>query len=314
MPIGPHPAPLTGLAVGDALGMPFETEPRFSKRIASWTGDFRESTYHKLKPGQWTDDTKMARLLAESLLKNKDFDPADIARRYRAWYRSGDLRGMGKATKQALQRLEDGCPWVHSGVLGAEGNAPAMRAAPIGFYFRYNPKDAMEVARREARITHDSDVAAEGAAIVALGVALITNGTYHSLDQDLGRIMVGRLYPDKPSNLGYSLTLAIVRAMQKRMYKEPALDGMPGSNAHTIQTIPAAFYAFSASRNYREAVELAVRAGGDTDTTAAIAGALAGSFYGIDQVQRYLPQLEDAEALRTLESHLYMEAPRPRGH
>jgi ADP-ribosylglycohydrolase len=58
-----QPATLTGLAVGDALGMPFETNHFSSRRLNQWDGSFQASDFHKLDPGQWTDDTQMATAL-----------------------------------------------------------------------------------------------------------------------------------------------------------------------------------------------------------------------------------------------------------
>lgn len=310
---GPTLATLTGLAVGDALGMPFETKPLADPELLSWggPGDFRGSPYHKLQPGQWTDDTMMARAIAESLVEACDFSPADIAKRYVAWLASGNLRGMGETTKTALQHLQRGCPWVQSGIPGAEGNGPAMRAAPIGVFYRRNLAHVVKVARQEASITHDSEVAREGAAAVALGVALIARGEFHDHSQDLIAMVVQNL--SKGTQIRYGLIAAASKA--KRQYEQPWVTlAEMGTGAHILKTVPAAFFAFATTRTYKAAVEAAIRAGGDTDTTAAIAGALAGTFYGIAQVAPYLSRLEDAEALRALEQRLFAAAPRGYDH
>lgn len=78
-----------------------------------------------------------------------------------------------------------------------------------------------------------------------------------------------------------------------------------GASAHVLQTVPAAFLAVASTTNFRDAVRAAILAGGDTDTTAAIAGALAGTFYGIQEVAPFLPGLEAAEELRNLEQNLF---------
>jgi len=294
-------ATLTGLAVGDALGQPFETAQADDPRLLAWDGRYGSSEYHKLGPGQWTDDTKMSSCIAESLLEYKEFNPTDLSRRYLEWYRSGDLRGVGKSTKKALSHLHNKVPWVHSGIVGAEGNGPAMRAAPIGLFYRKYPHIIVKVASTEARITHDSRLAEQGAIAVAMGVAFLAQGVPKEAVLD----KVSFYLDDGP--IKYSLLSASAQA--KRQMEKPweHLTTM-GTKAHILQTVPAAYYAFLANDNYQGTVETAIRAGGDTDTTAAIAGALAGTHYGIEQVEKYLPELEDASAIRSLEQKLWNEA------
>jgi ADP-ribosylglycohydrolase len=77
----------------------------------------------------------------------------------------------------------------------------------------------------------------------------------------------------------------------------------------TDQTVPAAFLCFSSTESFKDAVEMAVRAGGDTDTVAAITGALAGTYYGKEQTEPYLAQLEEAELLQHLDHLLWLEGP-----
>lgn len=310
---GPRAATLTGLAVGDALGMPFETQHFLSDQLLSWDGEtFGSSAYHKLKPGQWTDDTMMAKCLADSILKNPRFDPSDIAGVYQSWYDSGDHRGMGKTTERALDRLVAGRPWMTSGVKGAEGNGPAMRIAPLGLFYRHlKSRDLIAMAHVEASITHDSDVGRWGAAAVALAVADLANRVVFTSKEDTVNRVI-ELLPEE-IELGGQIRLGLISAVAKS--KAPAarrweaLANM-GTGAHILQTVPAAFYAFLTAGSYHETIVTAIRAGGDTDTTAAIAGALAGTYYGVEQVARFLPNLEDAETLRALECRLYTEGPR----
>lgn len=177
---GPPCATLTGLAVGDAMGMPFEMAACHSQQLLSWKGGFldgKNSPYTKeLKAGQWTDDTKMAKALAESLLAEGTYSPADAARRYLAWFESGDLRGIGTTTHKALSRLAKGLPWTQSGDVGAEGNGSAMRVGPMGLFFRLNIQAAAEMAVVDARLTHKSSEAEAGSVAVAVGLLLSFRG------------------------------------------------------------------------------------------------------------------------------------------
>src|SRR5512142_1966144 len=125
---------LTGLAIGDALGLPFETMSPFSSVLQEWNGTFQSCKTNTLCPhlkkGQWSDDTKMAKALSESLVECHDYSPVGALQKYLHWYRSGDLRGIGNATSEALRKASQGVSWLECGTHQAEGNGSAMRAAP----------------------------------------------------------------------------------------------------------------------------------------------------------------------------------------
>lgn len=306
-----EPATLTGLAIGDALGMPFETLHWTSSVLGSWDGSFMPGISNELQPGrqagEWTDDTKMAKALAESLAEFETYNPPAAAAGYIQWYKSGDHRGMGKATREALEKMLRGFHWVDAGV-PSEGNGTAMRVAPLGLFYRNSLMTAMEMARVDARITHASVEAEVGSMVIAAAVAMLANN------------MV------KPSNLVFALNQVLEEGsaiagklrqleldLKENSFEDPAramtaLIEM-GTGAHVVQTVPAALFCFSVTSSFSAAVEMAVRAGGDTDTTAAITGALAGTYYGTDAVEPYLDQLEEAAILQHLDHTLYLTAP-----
>ena len=126
---------LLGLAIGDALGMPFEGLPSWVVGpVLDRIQGFHESGHRELGAGQWTDDTQMTLCLVRSLVRCGRLDPEDVAREYLGWFQSGDVRGIGGTTKSAMARLEAGAGWHESGTAGeyAAGNGTAMRAAPLG--------------------------------------------------------------------------------------------------------------------------------------------------------------------------------------
>lgn len=290
------PAPLVGQAVGDALGMPFETRLANDPLLVNWKGDYLPSEYHKLEPGQWTDDTMMAKMLMESLYICGGFYPRDVANRYLHWYVSGDTRGMGKTTKASLQRLKEGFRWTDSGVDNAEGNGTAMRAAPMGAFYHDDPLTVAEFARMESRITHKSVEAREGSAAVALMVAYLWQGVdrFDLLEATLEFLNNSKI-KDK---------LIILNKTKDRLSVSEAF-AIFGTKAHVSQTVPSAFAAFMLTSSYEEAIITAIRAGGDTDTTAAIAGALAGTYYGFEGIpKKYRLGLERMDHLHKLDSHI----------
>ena len=305
-----QPATLTGLAVGDALGMPFETDHFSSKRLAAWDGSFQASTYHKLQPGQWTDDTQMATVLAKSLLDNQTYAPADTARRYQALFDSGKLRGAGSAVKASMSRLIARMPWIMSGV-PSEGNGGAMRVAPLGLYFHNNVEAVDIFARMDAAITHNQIEALVGAQAVAMAVATLVQG--RADQHNLTHRVVDWLKPSRVKERLQEVCTKLNRGYDRPDQVLKDLIEM-GTGAHVVETVPAAFLAFCGTGTFKDAVVTAIQAGGDTDTVAAITGALAGSFYGTKQVDPYLfdPNnvgLEEAHRLRALESDLFNNAP-----
>ncbi len=291
---------LTGLAIGDALGMPFETQGPWSDELQAWQGGYGTSGYHGLGPGQWTDDTQMSLALGRSILANKFFDPQVAAKHYLQWYQNGP-RGIGKTTEQAMQKLASGASWSDSGVLGAEGNGTAMRASPIGLHLRGNERlnAAAHWARIDAAITHKSFEAYEGSAAVAVAVCyLVTGGRKDKLVEALTKVL-------KPTRVRFAIEDSW-RLIQSGATIQDVLRHhnweINGVGAHVVSTVPAAVSFFLLTPDYVTAVTEAVTAGGDTDSTASVTGALAGSHYGYEGIPKDLIQgLERADEIRELE-------------
>jgi len=279
------PAPLTGLAIGDALGMPFETASRDRPDLLAWDGkSYGSSDYHMLDPGQWTDDTQMSMALGQSLVVHQEYTQEAVALGYLNWFK-GDCRGIGNSTRRAMEALASGVSCQDSGVQNATGNGTAMRAAPIGVFYRYDPALAGRIAARDARITHLSIEAFEGSRAVAVAVALLSIG--HQKDQMLPSVL---------SHMEDSKVRDVLRHPQR-----PG----DGVSPYVVETVNAAFFAFLNTNNYHDAVEMAVRFGGDTDSVASITGALAGAHYGIEGIpDYYLTQLERSQEIQELDLEL----------
>jgi ADP-ribosylglycohydrolase len=307
-------ATLTGLAIGDALGMPFETHPPTSPALLNWDGTFQSGATNtrqpQRQPGEWTDDTKMAMALADSLIISGCYSPAHVSSNYIDWYHSGDLRGIGKTTREAMDRLIKGHHWNSSGVLHAKGNGPSMRIAPMGVFYRSSLLTVAEMTRVDAWITHRSQEAQEGAVAVALAVALLAQNKVDKehLIKPVLHLIQG---PESHTTLTEARLSELGKFLAEKPSREAAVQYLieKGTSAVTEQTVPAAFLCFMVTDSFKDAVEMAVRAGGDTDTVGAITGALAGTYYGKEQVEPYVSKLEDGELLRHLDHLLWLEGP-----
>jgi ADP-ribosyl-[dinitrogen reductase] hydrolase len=326
-------ATLTGLAVGDALGMPFETSRPDDPRLVAWDGGYGSSEYHKLGPGQWTDDTQMSLALARSLIERGVYDPACAAEHYLSDFYK-EARGIGKTTHSAMAAMSPmqgasgpltPLPWNRSGSLDSIGNGTAMRAAPIGLLYRaprpgtliLGPtwqdrvielaRAAAHWARVDATITHRTHEAREGAAAVAAGVSFLAAGVVKD------KLLLAVVELLEPSDVRFVLEdlwrrrdrgeadLGAVIAARPLVNTDPA-KGIP---ARVVETVHAAFACFVWTEYFRDAVRRAIRLGGDTDTVGAITGALAGTYYGLENIPRKLVEtLERADEIHALEQRL----------
>jgi ADP-ribosyl-[dinitrogen reductase] hydrolase len=291
--------------------MPFEQKEHTDPELAAWDGSFQPCPESHpfckgLRPGQWTDDTKMALALSQSMLRARTYSPAGAAEAYVTWYRSNDWRGIGTATQAAMSELARGSTmWANSGVPGAEGNGTAMRIAPLGLYMRkYGDAVVAECARLDAGITHNSLEAREGAVIVALCVShlaagnpredmikAVSMGGHVRGCATLGRLKEVDHYVAQMENVELSTAVSIAAKVLK-------------TGGHVVETVPAAIFCFLATSSFSEAVELAVRAGGDSDTTAAVAGAIAGTHYRSEGTVQYWRELEGAQLLVSMDEDL----------
>lgn len=299
---------LLGLAIGDALGMPFEgwRPPWIMSKLGARVTDFHPCPDRNLGRGQWTDDTKMARHLCHSIIRSGGrVDGADAARSYVEWFESGDLRGIGKATLESIMRLRQGVPWDKSGKTGADaaGNGTAMRAAPIGLIHCLD-RDAMHrAARDDAVITHnDPDAIAASRAVcffVAAGVQLeeITEPAPDLIDECAAFIGPGKV----ADNLKRAKQL-----LNENMRTGTALQIL-GTSGHCVETVASAVFCFlKTPGDFEESVISAVMGGGDTDTTGAVTGAIAGAWNGTWGIpRRWVDAVEASAEFRSIAGRLF---------
>ena len=289
---------LLGTAVGDALGVPFETKLINYEPLLQWDGKtYLGSEHHKLLPGQYSDDTQMSIMVAESLIEHHGFNPDDLSARYVEWMTSGRWRGHGKTTKMALESIVNGIHWSQSGIAGSLGNGTAMRAAPFGVYFRNDIQSLVSIMKIDSAITHASDDAEAGAIAVALTAAWACNHNTENL--------LDRLCEHLPDSKVKSSIASLDSLVNSEFITAPQALRVLGTKANVKETVPAALYCFLKFNNYHEAVEASIRAGGDTDTTAAIVGGLFGARDGMKAIDRSFYTVEDFDYLVALDSKLY---------
>jgi ADP-ribosyl-[dinitrogen reductase] hydrolase len=242
----------------------------------------------------------MSMALAASIIEKAGFDPEHVAHNYLAWYDSGNTRGIGTTTANAIVNLKMGATWQESGLkrsidgLPAGGNGTAMRASPIGLWYRKDPEKLIATAMLDASITHNSFEPKMGSVAVALATAMLANGTHSNLAvlEEVKDIVSDSVVKEK-------LTLAYSLIEDQASHSEAL--ALIGTSGYVPETVGAAFYCLGVTDNFKDAVVMAVKAGGDTDTTAAIVGALAGTYYGLELIpSEYTETVENFELLQGL--------------
>jgi ADP-ribosylglycohydrolase len=272
-----------GLAVGDALGMPYEGWDSGSIKSALKELKFVPAPFRGLAAGQFTDDTKMALCHLDSLIERRKLDPEDIAQKFLAWFKSGDWRGMGGTTLRAMKKLEKGASWKESGISGkyAAGNGGAMRIAPVGLFYTKDVENIRKAVEKAVTITHNNSEAVEGAVAIAYLVARgVENG---GREKERIKFFKELLNFIEPSEVRKNLEGAFDLLERNLSPSHAAM--VLGNSGYVVESVACAVYAFFYSPDdFQKALFEALLCGGDTDTICAMTGAISGAFLGEEAI------------------------------
>lgn len=271
-----------GTAVGDALGLPREGLARNRARKLFGPPPLRHSLF--FGHGMVSDDTEHTCMVSQALLacpQDVDAFAASLGKRLRFWL-LGLPAGAGWATLRAILKLWLGYSPEHSGVYSA-GNGPAMRAAILGVCLGGNREQLRSYVRASTRLTHRDPKAERGAFLVPLAAH---HGACHgpqgvrceSFFQEVREAM-----PDLDEEL--QGLLGTVEAHLQRgasaVELADALHLRKGVSGYMYHTVPVALYCWLRHpADFRRAVEEIISLGGDSDSTGAIMGGIAGATLG----------------------------------
>jgi ADP-ribosylglycohydrolase len=268
-----------GHLVGDAMGVPYEfmqARP-VDEIVFGATGTWSKP------PGTWSDDGALMLALLDSLL-TVGFDPEDQGRRALAWADEGaytpELEGrfdIGNATAAAMAALRRGRPAVEAGEQGeSKGNGSLMRILPVALVHRDDPPAVLiERAHLASRVTHAHPACQVPCAVYVLAVTRLLRG--ESPDDALAWAMerAREAYTADPALDAHLAELDGLRAWSGRSGRGLVTDAFW-----------SAWDAFAGAADYPDAIRRAIAYGNDTDTTAAIAGGLAGARWGWASIPR----------------------------
>lgn len=295
---------LLGLLIGDALGVPYEFHnprsiPPLDKiEYAPPPGYGR--AHAGTPPGTWSDDGALALALLDSLLTQSKLDPADLGARFVAWRDRGTYAVDGRVfdigiqTAKSLQALKMGVAPLKAGSTEerALGNGSLMRVLPLVLWSKDPDATLIVSAMDQSRLTHGHPRAQVCCALYCLWAR---------------RTLEGKLNP-------WASAVAALRAIWPESTPERAElefhirpDDAPEGQGqgYVVDTLRSARWAVETTTSYEDAVRAAIALGHDTDTTACVAGGVAGLRFGVSAIPaRWRDNLRGQEILAPLRDRL----------
>lgn len=284
---------LLGQALGDALGFVveasrFETAREYVEEYLR-AGRAGQLAHPDFAFGQYSDDTQLARELLLSVVDARGWSPEAFARRLAELFGRGADVGAGPGTRAAAARLAAGTHWSLAGTPAPyAGNGSAMRAAPLGLLFGEN-EATITAAVEQSLVTHLDPRCAAGAVAVARAVALAADGEPLERGRFLREVAESAAVQDASVGSAIEGLAAWAHLSPDAAARWLHAEGLDPAYAEEWQGISAlvtpsvvwSLYAFLRDPDdYWATVCTAIWAGGDTDTMAAIAGAIAGARLG----------------------------------
>jgi poly(ADP-ribose) glycohydrolase ARH3 len=279
---------LLGLAVGDALAAPYEGLTHADIFFQFGSPD-NLVTNPSGKTLYYTDDTEMMIGVAETLVECGRIEEERLCRAFAKNYHPE--RGYGQGARRVIEAMAKGKDYrtlaanIFPG--GSFGNGAAMRVAPVGLLFADSPDELWEQARLSALPTHTHPLGIEGAQLLAFAIAWVLKAT--AFDRKaFYRELLGRATTEE---FRWHLDIAA------KLKPGDSLAGL-GSTLHAHRSVVTSIACFAASPGDFEMVaSRAIGLGDDTDTVAAMAGALVGAFAGVAAIPaELLAKLEDGPA------------------
>jgi ADP-ribosyl-[dinitrogen reductase] hydrolase len=278
-----------GLAVGDAVGTTLEFKTRDTyTHITDMVG----GGPFNLPIGYWTDDTSMALCLAESLIMDSNLDKMDLLERFTKWYDKGYNSPLGycfdigNTTRSAILEFKFNQSLTNNADSTQCGNGSIMRLSPAVIAHYDNKSKAIDVAIEQGKTTHASIIASQCCEILAEVLFALIHNNSKSVDI----VQNGNW----------------LRNVSKVLNAQSLSRNEVKSSGYCVDTLEAALWAFYQTDSFRDCILLAVNLGNDADTVGAVAGQIAGAYYGIDDIpQEWINKLYNKEYLVKTSQDLY---------
>ncbi|MCQ2497283.1 MAG: ADP-ribosylglycohydrolase family protein [Lachnospiraceae bacterium] len=295
---------MMGLVVGDALGVPvqFLSRDKIKNRPKGLVTGMESGGFFNMPEGSWSDDSSMALATLVSIKEKNGVDPYDIMTRFVEWETKGMYTPFGRAFDQgitctdAIYRFMESRDIASCGATGeyANGNGALMRILPVCLYYYERQKkvctsedEAVESIHIVSGLTHNHIRGKICCGIYYFMVKSILDAAQDDEKHTLEALLQDGI--DKGlSYYGRDLSNLSERAHLERLFTLSEFRNVPEekikSSGYVIDSIEAAVWCLINSGSYKECMLKAVNLGEDTDTVAAIAGGLAGLYYGYEAI------------------------------
>lgn len=292
---------LYGLLIGDAVGVPYEFNlpealPFYDAIDLQPPANFARS-YPNIPVGTWSDDGAQALCLLASLLHKNRYDSEDFMNRMCNWYQHGymavdeEVFDVGVQTAEAIRKYLSGVPLnqVAQNDEHANGNGALMRVLPLAVWHQGSDEQLIQDAYAQSHLTHAHLRSKVCCALYCLWARSIING----LEIEAAwaeAVKKLRVYiQDKPAD-----------QEQLEYYIRPDELAQGTGSGYVVDCLRSARYALQQS-SYQDVIKTAIALGQDTDTTAAVAGGIAGLYYGYDAIpEQWRNQLRGQEIVEAL--------------
>jgi len=284
---------LLGLAVGNVLGLPVEGMGR------SWIRDRYPTGVTDIDPQErnrpMDDDLAQAVELAEALAYDTDHISGFVDRLVR--WRSTNGRGIGIMTAAVIDYLEVGLGapdaarafWRERGSPETQPNGALMRCAPVALRYARDPTRLIEQTAATCAVTHYAPGAQWSCMLVNAAIAMLLCGQMPNRDD----LVLAATQDGAPAGL-IAWMLAIPNAIDQRIAEERV-------SGHTYLCMQVALWSLDTDESLEDSLLRIVNAGGDTDTNAAVAGAVLGARHGASAIpQRWLDCVPERERISGL--------------
>ena len=295
---------LYGLLIGDALGVPYEFHPPERLPPRELLEFEPPAGFHRahasVPPGTWSDDGAQALCLLASLLYRGEVDEEELGRRLWNWYELGymavdaDVFDVGVQTRSAQERFRAGTSALESGPRGERdnGNGSLMRVLPLALWHRGSDESLVEDAMRQSLVTHGHLRARVCCALYCLWARRTLEGAEEAWGEAVATFR--RLYPE-----GREARTELERHVQ------PDTPERGRGSGYVVDCLRSARDCVRAEGSYEGVVKAAGALGNDTDTTAAVAGGIAGLREGVQGIpERWRAALRGRELVEPLLSAL----------
>lgn len=281
-----------GLLIGDAVGVPYEFNlpeqlPEYNQ-IDMLPPAYFSKTYPEIPLGTWSDDGAQALSLLDSLLYRHKMDAEDLMKRLCNWYQYGYMAvdyqvfDVGVQTAESIRKYLMGVPLsqVAKNDEHANGNGSLMRVLPLALWHQGSDQQLIEDAYTQSHITHAHLRSKVCCALYCLWARSILNGLDIEPAWSDAVARLRQCLQDRPEDL-----------QQLELYIRPDELVQGTGSGYVVDCLNSARYALQ-KKSYQDVIKSSIALGRDTDTTACVAGGIAGLYFGYHAIpQLWLDQL-----------------------